>query len=405
MEDNKIISVSPNTQWIGALDPDLNTFDVIMETEYGTTYNSYYINSSKKTIVDTVKINFWDVFYSKLSKLCNPSEIEYIVVNHTEPDHSGSIVKMLEIAPDATIAGSATAIKFLNDIIGYDFKSKILKDEDILDLGNLKLKIVGAPNLHWPDSIYAYLEEDKILFTCDSFGSHYCHPAMYDNQVGNFDDAFKYYYDVILKPFHKFMLNAIEKIKTLEINAICPGHGPLLTTHWKKYVDLSEKYSIEADRILKKNRVFIPYVSAYGYTAELAEKIAEGIHLAGDIETLICNIEEMPLSKIDEYLASSSAFLIGSPTLNQNTLLQIYQLFALINPVRDRTKLAGTFGSFGWSGESAKIVQSVLKNLKLDVFENTLCIKFKPHQKDFSDYINFGKAFGEKFIKKIKNNS
>jgi flavorubredoxin len=405
MEDNKIISVSPNTQWIGALDPDLKTFDVIMETEYGTTYNSYYINSSKKTIVDTVKINFWDVFYSKLSKLCNPSEIEYIVVNHTEPDHSGSIVKMLEIAPDATIAGSATAIKFLNDIIGYDFKSKILKDEDILDLGNLKLKIVGAPNLHWPDSIYAYLEEDKILFTCDSFGSHYCHPAMYDNQVGNFDDAFKYYYDVILKPFHKFMLNAIEKIKTLEINAICPGHGPLLTTHWKKYVDLSEKYSIEADRILKKNRVFIPYVSAYGYTAELAEKIAEGIHLAGDIETLICNIEEMPLSKIDEYLASSSAFLIGSPTLNQNTLLQIYQLFALINPVRDRTKLAGTFGSFGWSGESAKIVQSVLKNLKLDVFENTLCIKFKPHQKDFSDYINFGKAFGEKFIKKIKNNS
>ncbi len=405
MNDNKILKISENVQWVGVLDPDLKTFDVIMETKYGTTYNSYFINSTKKAVVETVKIKFWDVFYAKLSQLCNPAEIEYIIVNHTEPDHSGSIVKLLEIAPNAKVVGSGNAIRYLNDIIGKDFQSVVVKDGDIIDLGNMKMRVIGAPNLHWPDSIYTYLEEENILFTCDSFGAHYCHPEMYDNLVGDFDDAFKYYYDVILKPFHKFMLKAIDKIRDLKINAICTGHGPLLTTNWKKYVDLSEKYSIEEGKKLIANRVFIPYVSAYGFTGVLAQKIAEGIKQAGNIETIVCDIEQMSADEINKYLTSSSAFLIGSPTINQNTLPQIYQLFALINPLRDRNKLAGAFGSYGWSGEAATIIQSALKNLKLDVFENNLCIKFKPHEKDFSEYINYGKSFGEKFIEKMKGNN
>ena len=130
-------------------------------------------------------------------------------------------------------------------MIGKPFKSLKVKDGDVVDLGNKKLRVIGAPNLHWPDTIYTYLEEDRVLFTCDSFGAHFCNEEMYDDLVGNYDKAFSYYFDVILKPFSKFMLKAIDKIRSLDIAVICPGHGPILRQNWKKYVDLSEKYARE----------------------------------------------------------------------------------------------------------------------------------------------------------------
>jgi flavorubredoxin len=396
MQNNKTLAVSNDVYWVGILDPDLRTFDIVMETRYGTTYNSYFINSDKKAVVETAKIKFWDSYLAKLSTLCNPSEIEYIIVNHTEPDHSGSIAKLLETAPDATVVGSGNAIRYLNDLLGFEFKNKVVKDGDTLSLGNKTLRFIGAPNLHWPDTLYTYLEEDKILFPCDSFGAHYCHEAMFDDLVENWDDAFKYYFDVILKPYSKFMLKAIEKIRPLQINAICPGHGPVLRSQWKRYVDLSEKYALAAEQLPVKNRIFIPYVSAYGNTARLAEKIAEGIRAAGNFETDVCDIEAMPAGEIDQKIAMANAIIIGSPTINQNTLLQIYTLFALINPIRDKGKLAAAFGSYGWSGEGQKIIESNLANLKLTLMGENVFIKFTPHHEAEIQCIEFGKRFAEK---------
>ena len=182
--------------------------------------------------------------------------------------------------------------RYLKDQIGEEFPHIIVKDGEEIDLGNKKMKIIGAANLHWPDSIYSYLVEDKVLFTCDSFGSHYCHPEMYDDKVGDLDDAFKYYFDVILKPFSKFLLKAIEKIRPLEIHAICNGHGPLLVKNWKRYVDLSEKYAKEAIGLCQKNKVLVAYVSAYGYTRELGEKIVEGLNQVEGISVDFCDIEK-----------------------------------------------------------------------------------------------------------------
>src|SRR5208337_3079463 len=181
----------------------------------------------KKTIIETSKESFKDVFLEKVNRVTNPLEIEYIILNHTEPDHSGALKYLLAVAPNATVVGSGQAINYLQDITGITFKSLRVKDGDTLDLGNKTLKFIGAANLHWPDSMYTYLEEDKILFTCDSFGSHYCQEAMFDDQVGKFDEAFDYYFDVILKPFSKFMLMAIEKIRRLPVQVICTGHGPI----------------------------------------------------------------------------------------------------------------------------------------------------------------------------------
>lgn len=399
MKDSMILNIGDDVKWIGALDYDIVTFDVVMETEYGTTYNSFFIDADKKTIVDTVKEKYWDEFLAKITSLTNPSEIEYIIVNHTEPDHSGCLKKLLEVAPRAVVVGSGNAIRYLNDIMDIEFPHLIIKDGQTLDLGDKSLRFIGASNLHWPDTIYTYLEEDKILFTCDSFGCHFCNEKMFDDEVGNFDDAFKYYYDVILKPFSKFMLKAIDRIRHLDIQVICPGHGPILRTNWKKYVEISENYAHEALIVQEKFRVYIPYVSAYHKTGVIAEKIAEGIRQAGKIEVDVQDIEKTPIGELDEHLARCSAIIVGSPTINQNILLPIYKLFATINPMRDKGKLAGAFGSYGWSGENKKMLETNLANLKLNLIQEGLFVKFTPSGEEIEKCLEFGREFGKALLK------
>ncbi len=397
-KDEKILSVSEGVKWLGVLDFDIVTFDIVMETEYGTTYNSYFIDAEKKTLVETVKSTFWDTWLDKLQQVVDPSSLDYIVLDHTEPDHSGSVAKLLELAPHAVVVGSGNAIRYLQDMLGKPFEYLQVKDGDSLDLGNRTLRFIGAPNLHWPDTIYTWLEEDRLLFTCDSFGAHFCDERMFDDLVGDFDEAFRYYFDVILKPYSKFMLKAIEKIRPLDIAAICPGHGPILRTQWKKYVDLSERWASDyMDTILQEHQyILIAYVSAYGYTAEMAEHIARGIRSVPGLKVELADIEKMPLGEIEEKLVRAQALILGSPTINQNTLLPVYRLFSAVNPLRDKGKAATAFGSYGWSGEAVGIIESMLRNLKLNVVQPGISFKFYPHDEKAAELETFGKQFAEK---------
>ena len=402
MDNSKIIDITNDVKWTGIFDHDLVTFDIVMETKHGTTYNSYFINAEKKTIIETAKKTYKDAFLGKIQTLTDPSEIAYIVLNHTEPDHSGSLKYLLEIAPNATVVGSGQALNYLGEMIGKPFKSLKVKDGDELDLGNKTLKFIGAPNLHWPDSMYTWLEEDKILFTCDSFGAHYCKEEMFDDLVGNYDDAFKYYFDVILKPYSKFMLKAIEKIRPLPISMIGTGHGPILRRDWKKYVDLSEKYATEYlnDTGSIKDGVLVAYISAYGFTRQMAEHVARGISENGSIKVDLVDIENILPGDLEQKIAVNNGILVGSPTFNQNTLLPVYKLFALVNPIRDKGKLAGSFGSYGWSGEAVNLIDSNLRNLKLNVFRDGLSEKFYPHSDKAEKFYEFGKEFARVMAEK-----
>nr|WP_300001983.1 FprA family A-type flavoprotein [Tissierella sp.] len=404
MIDDKILDVTDDVKWIGVLDEGLVTFDVVMETQYGTTYNSYFIDADKKTIVETAKEGFKDTFLDKVKRVVDYEDIEYIVLNHTEPDHSGSLKHLIKLAPQATIVGSKSAINFLNHMIDFEFKQMVVKDGDTLDLGNKTLKFIAAPFLHWPDTMYTYLEEDKLLFTCDSFGSHYCDERMFDDLVDDFDDAFEYYFDVILRPFSGFMLKAIDKIKDLDIDMVCTGHGPILRSNWKKYVDWTKDMAEHTEEVCKELRVFIPYVSAYGNTRKIAEKIGEGIKQASsEIDVNIMDIELVSAAEIEEEVYRSCAFVVGSPTMNQNTLLPIYTLMAVINPVRNRGKLAGAFGSYGWSGEAVKIIQDNLKNLKFKIYdEEGLKVNFVPYGASDDRAIEYGLGFGKKLLENRK---
>ena len=394
--NNHILEISDDVSWIGVLDHDLVTFDIVMETKYGTTYNSYFINAEKKAVVETVKEKFWPEYKEKLLSLCDPGEIDFIICNHTEPDHSGCLKHLIELAPNATVVGSGQALTYLGEMMGTSFRSMKVKDGDVIDLGNRSLKVIGAPNLHWPDSIYTYLEEEGLLFTCDSFGAHFADERMWDDEVGDYNESFDYYFDVILKPFSKFILKAIEKIKTLPLDMICPGHGPILRSSWKQKIErssaLATKYTEETR---SRNRVLVAYVSAYGYTREMARYIESGLRNAGNVEIDVVDIENIMLGDLEELLVKADGLLVGSPTINQNTLLPVYRLFALINPIRDKGKPAAAFGSFGWSGEAVGLIESHLEKLKLKVVTEGITSRFMPHEDEAVRLFEFGKSFAE----------
>jgi len=406
MKEINPLKISNSVYWAGILDEDLVTFDIVMETKYGTTYNSYFIDADKKAVIDTAKLNFSDAYVNKIKQLAGSSKIEYIITNHTEPDHSGSIGKLLEIYPEATVVGSGQALNFLQEMIAGQFKTIKVKDGDSLSLGNKTLRFIGAPNLHWPDSVYTYLEDEKLLFTCDSFGAHFCDERIFDDMIPDYTESFVYYFDVILKPYSKFMLKAIEKIKPLEISMICPGHGPVLRSSWKEKVNLSEK--LAKDYLAKiagsAEQILITYISAYGYTKLMAEAIGRGINKAGGVlKVVITDIEHISPGNLENKITCSGGIIVGSPTFNQNTLLPVYTLFALINPLRDRGKYAAAFGSYGWSGEAVTLIENHLKNLKLNIIQPGLAVKFNPDKVQTEEFEKFGENFGRQFLTKAKN--
>jgi NADH oxidase (H2O-forming) len=402
MSQFSTLKVNDNVTWVGVLDRNIVTFDIVMETQFGTTYNSYFINADKKTIIDTTKETFWDEYLTKLRLVVNPSEIEVIVINHTEPDHSGNIKNLLEIAPKAKVYGSRQAINYLNEIINQLFPFEIVKDNDTLSLGNKTLRFVSAPNLHWPDTMYTYLEEDNILFTCDSFAAHYADERMFDNLIGDYSQAFDYYFNIILRPFSKFMLKAIERIEPLQVSTICPGHGPIILKNAREIIEKTKKLAemYLADTVCVGNNVLITYVSAYGFTKKMAETIAVGLRDKIECEIKVVDIENILLGELEEMITRSNALLIGSPTINQNTVLPVYKLFSLINPIRDKGKKAAAFGSYGWSGEAVKLIEEHLRQLKLNVVLEGVSSRFAPGEGTKAETLKeFGRNFALELLK------
>ncbi len=398
MKNSEVINLAPGIDWVGILDFGIVTFDVVMETKYGTTYNSYVVKGSGKTaLIETAKATFFDEYMEKLTSVTDLSAIDYIVLDHTEPDHSGSLERLLKLCPNAEVLASAAALKYLKDIANMDFPSRAVKEGDEVDLGGKTLRFIGASNLHWPDSIYTYVPEDKVLFTCDSFGAHFASPSkrIFDDEVGDYRDAFDYYFHAILRPFSRFFLRAIEKVEKLDIRLICPGHGPVLRSHWKECVEHSRKMCEEYVALPEKDRVLVAYVSAYGYTKMLAEKIAEGVGSEG-LTVDLCDVEKMGPGEIGAHAEKASGLLFGSPTINQNALPPLYNCFAALTPLRDRGKLAGAFGSYGWSGEAKDVIEANIQAAKLDFVGESCFVKFKPSETQLQAAYEYGVRFAQK---------
>lgn len=396
------LKLAENVYWLGVQDHDLEVFDVVMETKYGTSYNSYFVKGEEKVaLMDTVKAPYFDEYLKKIEGLVAIEDIDYLIVHHTEPDHAGSIEKLIKLNPNITIIASAVAIRYLRNIVNIDFKSKAVKMSDELDLGGRTLKVISAPNLHWPDTIYTYLVEEEILFTCDSFGSHYAFDDVLMSKLpadknDDYFDALLNYYNPIFAPFKTYVLKAIASLSNLNLKMVCPGHGPVLDTRIDEIINQYKVWSTEEFSIEKL--VVIPFTSAYGYTKVMAETIKEGIlMIKPDVEVRLYDLDIKSFPEVKEQLFAdlyvADAIAIGATTINKDAVPIIWDVLTAINPVTHGGKFGAAFGSYGWSGEAVDNVHARLTQLKLKMFEPVkLC--FNPDEEKLVDALKLGKTIG-----------
>lgn len=386
--------------WVGAQNPDLKIFDVIMRTAWGTSYNSYLVKGAKKTaIIDAVKETFSGEQLQRISSVCDPATIDYIICNHTEPDHSGDLKKLLEIAPQAVVVCSKPASVFLRNILNTDFECRVVTDGDTLELGGKTLKFISAPFLHWPDSMFTYAVEDAVLFSGDVFGFHFSSESVFDDLTplsGEMVKSQKYYFDVIMGPFKNYVLDAVKKARGLHIDAIGPSHGPVLRGDPKGAIDRYEQW---ASDILIKNdpkMVYIGYVSCYGYTKALAEAIHDVVSDVGyDVE--IEDVSTLDADACAEKIHKCDAFAIGSPTINRDALKPVWDVLTSVSTYIVKGKPAAVFGSFGWSGESIKFLGERLRDVGADVV-GSCSAKLKPDEKEIAEAEKLGKLLCEALI-------
>jgi len=397
-----VLDIKPGVKWLGVQDHDIRVFDIIMVTDFGTSYNSYLVEGTEKTaLIETVKVKFWDEYLAKLQETVDLAEIDYVIVDHTEPDHAGSLEKLLDYIPDVTVVGSPVALKYLKAITNREFNSLPVNAKSTLDLGGKTLSFIPAPLLHWPDSMYTYLQEDKILFTCDSFGAHYAFDDVLLSKIADRADyysALKYYYDCIMGPFKSNMAAAIGKIEPLDFDMICNGHGPVLDQNPREIVNLCKEWSVEVNPNSGRS-VVIPYVSVYGYTERMAQEIKRGIEAAGagGVEVALYDLTACELAEVLDKIYWADGLLFGSPTINADTLPPVWNLLTQLNPIVHGKKLAGVFGSYGWSGEAIKNIEARLAQLRFKVVPSLKTV-FKPSADELNEAYEFGQSFARELV-------
>lgn len=392
----KTMKLRDGFYWAGIVDKNLKVFDIIMTTEFGTTYNSYIMKTKGKTILfDTAKEAFFDEYLNKLKKEVDVTAIDYLIVSHTEPDHAGSVGKLLDLNPQIKVIATGCAIDFLKEITNREFFSIAVKDNQEMKIGDKTLKFLIVPNLHWPDTMYVYIEEEQILITCDSFGAHYAFDDVLVSKVTDQEGymrSLRYYFDCIMGPFKPYVLDALDRIRDLDLSMICTGHGPVLDTKIDYILNLYKEWSNVVSPNTKKT-VIMPYVSAYGFTRLMAEKIAQGIKDSGDIDVRTYDMVNAARDKVLEELLYADGILFGTPTIVADALSPIWDLTSAMSSVTHGGKLAGVFGSYGWSGEGVQNITERLRQLKMKVLD-PIRVRFNPSEVEQIDAYEYGYNFG-----------
>lgn len=391
------MEITNDIYYVGVLNPNLKVFDITMKTNFGTSYNSYLIKDNYITLIDTVHIDFFKEYISNISKIIDVQDIKYLILNHTEPDHSGSIEKLLEINPNILIYCSSEAYKNICNMTNKSINANIVKDNDLLNIGSRTLTFKLAPFLHWPDTIFTYIESDKILFTGDFLGTHFCSDKIFDKDVTENEiylECFKYYFDSIFSPFKQFVKKGLNILNSLQYKYILPSHGPVLKDNINKLIDIYESLST----LEIQNKITIVYSSAYGYTELIGNVIKDYIGENTNFKVSFLNTSQYSLDYIKKEIETSKALFIGSPTLNRDAVKPIWDVLANIDVYSSRGLVSGVFGAYAWSGEAVNMIKNRLSLLGLKVIEDGIKIKFKANDYDIVSI----KEYTKKVIGEIK---
>lgn len=389
------VQITPAVHWIGKIDWELRRFHgEEYSTHRGSSYNSYLVQDEKTALIDTVWMPFGEEYVRNLAAVVDLKSIDYIIANHAEIDHSGSLPELMRHIPETPIYCTANGVKSLRGHYHRDWNFKVVKTGDTLNLGTKELVFIEAPMLHWPDSMMAYLTGDAVLFSNDAFGQHIASEHLFNDLVVQselYDEAIKYYAN-ILTPFSPMVTKKIEEVLALKlpVNVICPSHGVI----WRDNpLQIAEKY-LEWAADYQENQVTIIYDTMWDGTRKLAEAIAGGIREKDSVVTVkLYNTARSDKNDIITEVFKSKAILLGSPTINRGILASMAALIEMMTGLKFKNKKAAAFGCYGWSGESVKILENRLGEAGFDVLAGGLKTPWEPGDNELEQAREFGRLF------------
>lgn len=361
----KAIKLKENIYWVGGIDWDIRSFHGYL-TPRGTTYNAYLIIDKKITLVDTVKHYLFDEMSSRISSVIDPAQIDYVISNHVEMDHSGALPRIMKVTPQAKVITSPNGEKGLKAHYQGEWDYTVVKSGDTLNLGNRKLTFVQTPMVHWPDNMVTYLGEEKMLFSNDAFGQHIASPERFDDQIGLdilLEEAGKYYANIVL-PYGSQVQKALETVSTLDIETIAPSHGIIWRFNIPAILKEYRKWSANET----ENKAVIVYDTMWGSTEKMAYAVHQAFEAKG-ISTRMMNLKVNDISEVMTEVLTAKYICVGSPTLNNNMLPTVAAFLTYMKGLAPKNRTGLAFGSYGWGGQSVGQVEEVLKEAGFALME------------------------------------
>jgi len=378
--------------WVGVEDWNRRIFDALIPLPMGTSYNAYLIVGKEKVaLVDTVQNNFADEMLQKIRKIVDLEKIDYVVMNHAEPDHAGAIPRVMNAAKNAKLVVTKIGVDLAK--VFYDVPSErviMVKESETLGLGGKTLRFIDAPWLHWPETMFTYCVEDKVLFPCDFFGAHLAKSELYDDEAGDIvlPEAKRYYAEIMM-PFPVAIQNALDKVKNLDLKMIAPSHGPI----YRNPKRILDAYEMWARGPLSQKAVVI-YVTMWGATEMLEKAIVESISGEG-VETIPYNLLVADISHVMRDLVDASAIVIGAPTVLNGAHPLAIMMTEIIRAIKPRTKLVALFGSYGWGRGAVKMMTDRLQQSGFEIID-TLEVRGPPKKEDVEKAADLGKLVAQK---------
>lgn len=385
------VEIKQDIYWVGGIDWDIRNFHGYT-TQRGTSYNAYLIKDEQITLVDTVKHYLFDEMLSRVKDIVDPTKIDYIISNHVEMDHSGSLLKILEVCPNATIITSTRGEKGLKRHYKKDLKFKAIKSGDTLNIGKRTLHFVEIPMVHWPDSMVTYSPKDKLLLPNDAFGQHIASSERFDDELDwgiLREEAAKYYANIVM-PYGSQVEKTLGALSTLDIDMIAPSHGII----WRSYIpDILREYTKWA-QYQTDNKALIVYDSMWESTKKIAYALWEGLEESG-IKVTIRDLKNNHISDIITDVLSSKMILIGTPTLNNTMLPTMGEFLTYLKGLKPKNRIGFVFGSFGWGGQAVGEVQKILGEIHWEIPIENININYIPDDKELLKTKEIGKKLAQ----------
>jgi flavorubredoxin len=367
--------ITDGVHWLGAIDWDRRLFDSLIPLPDGTSYNAYLVEGSESTaLLDSVDPPMWSILSEQLKAV---DKVDYVISHHAEQDHSGSIPMVLERFPSAKVVCTSKAKGMLTDLLGISEERFLVKEDgDTIPLGGKTLRFIYAPWVHWPETMVTYLEEDKILFSCDFFGSHIATTDLYVTDEGRVYEAAKRYFAEIMMPFRKVIQKNLDKLAPFDIEMIAPSHGPI----YKKPSFIVDAYR-EWVSDESKNLVALPFISMHGSTRRMVDYLVAALAEKG-VSVQLYDLADSDIGKLAMTLVDAKTIVLGTPTVLAGPHPAVAYAAVLANALRPKARFLSIIGSYSWGGKSVETLSALIGNLKVEVLDPVL-IKGYPREADF----------------------